>query len=175
MCIRDSFKHSRLGYTHVNPHIIHDTNESTPPLLDNTWDLVVTWLCFTPQLVVHGGIHTRRACVRTSQCHFFIVSHRFFWSVVLTSAELCYSVTSTSGNSCNLAVHFDISRRQKTVSKHKRTFFCAVLARSLDNSVTLLAPLFSGQAYPQPNAADHMPSTTGSTAKVTIPSRNDLI
>ena len=77
--------------------------------------LVVARLCFTPYL--HRGIHTRRACVRTSQCHFFIISHRFFSSVVPTPAGFCCSVTSTSGISCNLAVQFDIPPRQKTVSK----------------------------------------------------------
>ena len=35
-------------------------------------------------------------------------------------------------------------------------FFLRRLARSLDNSVTSLAPLFSCQAHPQPNAADHV-------------------
>ena len=119
--------------------------------------LVVARLCFTPHLAVHRGIHTRRACVRTSQCHFFIVLHRFFSSVVLTPADFCCSVTSTSGITCKLAVQFDIPPRQKMVFKNINhlTFFCAVLARSLDNSVTSLTPLFSCQAHPQPHAADH--------------------
>ena len=102
-------------YTHVNPHLVHHTRESTLPLKTITWYLVFARLCCTPHLAVHRGIHTRRACVRTSQCHFFIVSHRFFSSVVLTPADFCCSVTSTSGISCNLAVQFDIPPRQKTL------------------------------------------------------------
>ena len=76
--------------------------------------LVAARLCFTPHLAVHRGIHTRRACVRRSQCHFFIVPHHFLSSVVHTPADCCI-VTSTSGISCNLAVQFDIPPRQKTV------------------------------------------------------------
>ena len=118
--------------------------------------IVVARLCFTPHLAVHRGIHTRRACVRTSQCNFFIVSHRFFSSVVplllafvvVSQVRQASAVTSRS----NL-IFRRVKRRFK--KKNHPAFFCSVLARSADNSVTSLAPLFSCQAHPQPHAADH--------------------
>ena len=87
--------------------------------------LVAARLRITPHQAVHRGIHTRRACIRASQFHFFIVSHRVFSTVVLIPADFGFSVTGTSGISCNLAAQFDIPPRQKTV------FICCNLLQHL--------------------------------------------
>ena len=163
-------KYSRIGRTRQSSHSTRcERVDSTSTRLAHGY-LVVARLCFTPHLAVHRGIHTRRACVRTPQCHFLVVSHRFFSLAVLTPADLCDSVTSTSGISCNLAVRFDIPPRQKTVSKTKITpRFSASSSRAALTTRSFRWPL----AFPVKLILNHtlqiMPSTRGSTSKLTIP------